>query len=459
MSANRTGKTTDPPAATGDRDTIAARATPPGYGGVGIIRVSGPAAEAIASAVAPPLPAPRHAAFRRFRDAGGETLDSGLLIRFPGPASYTGDDTVEFHGHGGPAVMDAVLARVLELGARPARPGEFTERAFLNGRLDLAQAEAVADLIEAGDRAGARAAMRSLAGEFSRQVHGLVEELTALRAWLEAALDFPEDEIDFLADETLHDRLETLQARVGDVRSAAATGRRMVEGLTVVIAGAPNAGKSSLLNCLAGTEAAIVTHIAGTTRDVLREPIRIDGLPLTVIDTAGLRLTEDPIEGEGVRRARAALAEADRVLLVIDAADPREPDEGLPADIPVDRVYNKIDLTGEDPGMECTDDGVRLRVSAASGAGIDFLREHLRHCLATPGSTESAFSARRRHLDALDHAAAAMDAARDELARTGAGELAAEHLRLAQQELGTITGAVTSEDLLGEIFGRFCIGK
>lgn len=434
-------------------DTIAARATPPGHGGIGVIRISGPDALAVLAAVAGPLGAPREAVLRAFRAGDGSAVDEGLALAFPGPGSYTGEDMAELHGHGGPAVLDAVLAATLAAGARPARPGEFTERAFLNGRLDLAQAEAVADLIETADAAGARAALRSLSGEFSARIRALVEDVTALRAWLEAALDFPDDEIDLLADGNLHARIDGLGERVAAVRAAAATGRRLVDGPTVVIAGAPNAGKSSLLNRLAGTETAIVTAIAGTTRDLLREPLRLDGLALTLIDTAGLRLSADPIEGEGVRRARTAVADADRVLLVIDVTDPVVDPGDLPAEVPVDRVYNKIDLA---PGADAGDG---IAVSAHTGAGVDALREHLRRCLAGPGQAETAFSARRRHLGALDRAAAAIAAAAAEMHAGAAGELAAEQLRLAQQALGEITGEVTTEDLLGEIFGRFCIGK
>ena len=434
-------------------DTIAARATPPGHGGIGVIRISGAQAQGLAAGLAGPLPTPRTAALRAFRGADGRLLDQGLVLFFPAPGSYTGEDVVELHGHGGPAVLDAVLARVHELGARPAEPGEFTQRAFLNGRLDLAQAEAVADLIESADAAGARAAMRSLSGEFSDRVHALVEALTALRAWIEAALDFPEDEIDFLADTALAERLVALDRDVAGVRAAADSGRRLVEGVTLVIAGAPNAGKSSLLNRLAGTDAAIVTEIAGTTRDLLRETIRLDGLPVTVIDTAGLRRTADPIEVEGVRRAQAAVAEADRVLLVIDAHDPAPEPTDLPPGLAVDRVYNKIDLAPD------TDVGDGYAISARTGAGLDRLRAHLRAVLAGPAAAETAFSARRRHLIALDRAATAIRAAHAELTRAGAGELAAEQLRAAQTALGEITGTVTTEDLLGEIFGRFCIGK
>jgi len=434
-------------------DTIAARATPPGHGGIGIIRVSGANAAAIATAIAGGNLTPRTATLRSLRDRRGERLDSALVLWFPGPGSYTGEDSVEFHGHGGPAVLDGVLQRVLELGARSARPGEFTERAFLNGRLDLAQAEAVADLIEASETAGARAAQRSLRGEFSARVHALTDELTALRAWIEAALDFPDDDVDFLADRALQQRLTRLRESVAEVRAAAATGRRLVEGVTLVIAGAPNAGKSSLLNRLARTDAAIVTAVPGTTRDLLREQLRLDGIPVTAIDTAGLRLTEDPIEGEGVRRARAALADADRVLLVIDAGNPESAAADLPPDIPVDRIYNKIDLAPD------ADTGDGFAVSALTGSGIEALRDHLAHALAGPGTSDTAYSARRRHIDALDQVADDVAGALTELRTTGAGELAAEQLRRAQQALGTITGTVTTEDLLGEIFSQFCIGK
>jgi len=439
-------------------ETIAAPATPPGHGGIGIIRVSGPGAGAIADTLSPPRPAAHRAALRAFVDAGGHAIDRGLALWLPGPHSYTGEDTLELHGHGGPAVIDALFQRVLELGARAAGPGEFTERAFLNGRLDLAQAEAVADLIETADRAGARAAMRSLEGAFSQRVDGLLEQLTGLRAWIEATLDFPEEEIDHFADPALTAHMEQLRTALADTRAAAAEGRRLVEGQTVVIAGAPNAGKSSLLNRMAGAEAAIVTEIPGTTRDTLRESIRLAGVPLTVIDTAGLRDTDDPVEGEGVRRARAAAEAADRILLVVDATQSTDRPP-LPEGVPVDVIRNKIDLSGETAGTETDAAGHRcIRVSAATGAGLDELREHLREVLAGSGDA-GAFSARRRHLDALDRAAAEIDAAADEFHARGAAELVAERLRRAQDELGRITGRVTTEDLLGEIFGRFCIGK
>ena len=439
-------------------DTIAAVATPPGHGAVGIVRVSGPRAATVAGVLLGALPPARRAVVRTFRDRDGAAIDRGLVLWFPGPDSYTGEDTLELHGHGGPAVMDAVLARVLELGARAARPGEFTERAFLNGRLDLAQAEAVADLIETADAAGARAAMRSLEGAFSDRVHTLVDQLIDLRAWIEAALDFPDEEIDFLADRTLHERLAGLRHLLAQTRSAAAEGRRLVEGLTLVIAGAPNVGKSSLLNLLAGTDAAIVTDVAGTTRDLLRERIRIAGVPLTAIDTAGLRATRDPVESEGVRRAHAALSRADRILLVVDAADPGPWPSELPDGIPIDLVRNKVDLTGEPAGVAHGETGHAFNLSAVTGAGVDALRAHLRQVLGGTGDS-GVFSARRRHIEALDEAGRSIERAAAELDQSASGELAAECLRQAQHALGRITGTVTTEDLLGEIFSRFCIGK
>jgi len=441
-------------------DTIAAPATPPGHGGIGIIRVSGPAAGAIADALAHPRPAPHRAALRAFTAADGHAIDRGLALWLPAPGSYTGEDTLELHGHGGPAVIDALFHRVLELGARAAGPGEFTERAFLNGRLDLAQAEAVADLIETSDHAGARAAMRSLEGAFSERVDRLIERLTGLRAWIEATLDFPEEEIDYLADPELAERMDTLRSELAATRAAAAEGRRLIEGQTVVIAGAPNAGKSSLLNRLAGTDTAIVTEVPGTTRDVLRESIRLAGVPLTVIDTAGLRDTDDPVETEGVRRARAAAGSADRILLIVDSLAPQTQLTALPDGVPVDIVRNKIDLSGE-PAGELQEEASGQRVfgvSAQTGAGLEVLAAHLQRVLGASGG-EGVFSARRRHLDALARAAAEIDAAAEELHDRAAGELVAERLRRAQDELGRITGRVTSEDLLGEIFGRFCIGK
>ncbi len=445
----------------GTPDTIAAPATPPGTGGVAIIRVSGPAVAQVAEAVAGGLPEPRRAVLRRFRDAAGEVVDTGLVLYFPGPGSYTGEDVLELHGHGGPVVTDLVLGAVLAAGARPARPGEFTERAFLNGRLDLAQAEAVADLIEAGSAQAARSALRSLEGALSRRLEGVAAGLTELRAWVEAALDFAEEEIDFLAEGEAAGRTGALLADLARVEAEAAAGRVLHDGLTVVLAGAPNAGKSSLLNVLAGRETAIVTHLPGTTRDVLREHLQVDGLPLHLVDTAGLREAADAIEAEGVRRARRELAAADRALVVVDdAADldvPEEVRRSLPPELPFTVVHNKIDLTGRAPGLEERGGVPHLWLSARTGAGLERLREHLK---ATAGYVpgEGLFSARRRHLEALARARRHLESAQA-AAASGAGELLAEDLRLAQQALGEITGEVAPDDLLGEIFSRFCIGK
>jgi tRNA modification GTPase len=453
------------------RDTICAIATAPGRGGVGIVRVSGPAVIDIAAAVVSSgLPAARHAAFARFVDAAGEVIDEGLALYFPSPHSYTGEDVLELQGHGGPVVLELLMARVIELGARRARAGEFTERAFLNDKLDLAQAEAVADLIDAGSTAAARAALRSLQGAFSQQVHALVEALIELRTWVEAAIDFPEEEIDFLADTALVARLDELQQRFSQVTRSAKQGRLLRDGMTVVIAGRPNAGKSSVLNALAGYEAAIVTPVAGTTRDVLREHIAIDGMPLHVLDTAGLRSTVDVVEAEGIRRARAEIAKADRVLFIVDASTDPQAEAWLteksqwPAGLPVTLVFNKIDqleassvntLTTSIP----SDVDHVLALSAKQGTGLDALREHLKTCMGYEVADSGNISARARHLDALQRAKQHADNAVLRLQRDHAGELVAEELRLAQQALGEITGEFPADDLLGRIFSSFCIGK
>lgn len=445
-------------------DTIAAIATAPGRGGVGIVRVSGPAVTRIAEAVLGRTPEPRRAVFHIFRDAQGTPLDAGIAIYFPAPASFTGEDVLELQGHGGPVVLDLLLRRAYELGARPAEPGEFTQRAFLNDKIDLAQAEAVADLIDSGSAQAARAALRSLQGEFSLRVHELVEAVTELRMWVEAAIDFPEEEIDFLADAALGERMQALRRQFAELAESARQGQLLRDGLTIVIAGRPNAGKSSLLNLLAGYDAAIVTETAGTTRDVLRERIEIDGLPLHVLDTAGLRQTEDEVEREGVRRAEREIARADRVLFMVDAGDAAalaalEQDlAALPPGVPRTVVVNKIDRTdaaaGIDPG-----DPPRILVSVRQGEGIDLLRRHLKDCVGFHPAGEGALSARTRHLDALRRARSHVEEAARLLAERHAGELVAEELHEAQQALGEITGEVTSEDLLGRIFASFCIGK
>jgi len=445
-------------------DTIAAIATPPGRGGVGIVRVSGVRVRAIASAILLTLPHPRRAHYARFVDAAGEPIDEGIALFFSAPASFTGEDVLELQGHGGPVVMDMLLQRVVQLGARLAEPGEFSRRAFLNDKLDLAQAEAVADLIDSQTHAAARSAMRSLSGEFSRQVHELVADITRLRTYVEAAIDFPEEEIDFLADGQVGAKLEDLVAKLEVLLHKAHTGRLLRDGMTLVIAGLPNAGKSSLMNALTGEDSAIVTHIPGTTRDVLREQIEIDGLPVHVIDTAGLREGADEVEREGVRRARAAIARADHALWVFD--DEQDPDAsgladaGLPPGLGVTRVRNKADLTSNAIGLhQCAGGQVEISLSAKTGAGVELLRDHLKNLMAYEGAAEGDFSARRRHLDALARAQRAMAAGQAALRNGLAGELLAEDLRQAQRALSEITGEFGADDLLGEIFASFCIGK
>jgi tRNA modification GTPase len=452
------------------RETIAAIATAQGRGGVGIVRISGPLASAAAQAFTARALTPRHAHYGAFRDAAGEVIDEGLAIYFPGPNSFTGEDVLELQGHGGPVVLDMLLQRCVEMGCRLARPGEFSERAFLNDKLDLAQAEAIADLIEASSAQAARNALRSLQGAFSRRVDNLTEKLIGLRIYVEAAIDFPEEEIDFLADGHVLGLLDNVRAELSTVLKEAGQGALLRDGMNVVIAGRPNAGKSSLLNLLAGREAAIVTAIAGTTRDILREHIHIDGMPLHVIDTAGLRDTEDHVEKIGVERALKAIGEADRVLLVVDATAPEANDpfalwpeflEQRPDAAKVTLIRNKADLTGEAISLHESDDGhVTISLSAkAEGAGLELLREHLKACMGYEQTAESSFSARRRHLEALRQACGYLDHGREQLTVAGAGELLAEDLRHAQQALGEITGAFSSDDLLGRIFSSFCIGK
>jgi tRNA modification GTPase len=437
-------------------DTIVAIATPPGIGGIGIVRLSGAAAASIATAMLGAVPEPRRATLATFRDDGGTALDTGIALYFAAPASFTGEDVLELHAHGGPRVLASLIDAALALGARRAEPGEFTKRAYLNDRLDLAQAEAVADLIASGSAQAARAALRSLSGRFSQEVDALAERLVSLRMHVEAAIDFPEEEIDFLPDSALAAKLEACAATFAELGTRAEAGRILRDGLRVVIAGPPNAGKSSLLNRLSGEESAIVTEVAGTTRDVLRERIDIDGLVVELIDTAGLREDPDRIEAEGIRRARDALANADAVLWIEDAnSTGAVPDAGLPQDVPVTIVHNKIDLTGDMPGAR--DEG--LWISALTGAGVDALRRHLTGLAGYRDLGEGAFTARRRHVEALARAAAHFENGRCALADERAGELLAEELRLAQEALGEITGAVTSDELLGRIFSEFCIGK
>ncbi|HEY8508939.1 MAG TPA: tRNA uridine-5-carboxymethylaminomethyl(34) synthesis GTPase MnmE [Steroidobacteraceae bacterium] len=446
-------------------DTIVAAATPPGRGGIGIVRISGPKVPEIAAVIVGEVPKARHATFARFMDAAGEPIDAGLVLFFPAPRSYTGEHVLELHGHGGPVVMEALISRAIELGARRALPGEFTQRAFLNDKLDLAQAEAIADLIDAGSQEAARAAMRSLQGELSAMVQGLSEAIIDLRTYVEAAIDFPEEEIDFLSDRALAERLQTVRDHFDAVEQSVRQGRLLREGMTVVIAGRPNAGKSSLLNRLAGYDAAIVTSIPGTTRDVLRERIDIDGMPLHILDTAGLREGGDIVEEEGIRRAQAEMKRADRVLFVIDAAaDPdarafAEERSRLPEHVPVTLIFNKCDLARGIPVPDTYSGPPRIMISALTGEGLDTLRAHLKETMGFRTAESGAISARQRHLDALARARRHVDEAERQLREQRAGELVAEELREAHRALGEITGEFTPDDLLGRIFSSFCIGK
>lgn len=450
-------------------DTIVAQATPPGRGGVGILRVSGRAASQIAQEILGKLPNPRYADYLPFRDVDGSTLDQGIALWFPGPNSFTGEDVLELQGHGGPVILDLLLKRIISLdGVRIARPGEFSERAFLNDKLDLAQAEAIADLIDASSEQAARSAVNSLQGVFSKRVHHLVEALTHLRIFVEAAIDFPDEEIDFLSDGKIEAQLNTVIGDLDAVRAEARQGSLLREGMKVVIAGRPNAGKSSLLNALAGREAAIVTDIAGTTRDVLREHIHLDGMPLHIIDTAGLREASDEVERIGIERAWNEIEQADLVLFMVDgtttsATEPAQiwPEfmARLPATLPIVVVRNKADITGETLGMTEVNGHSLIRLSARTGDGIDLLRDHLKQVMGFNHNMEGGFLARRRHLQALEQAAEHLLLGRDQLLGARAGELLAEELRMSQLALSEITGEFTSDDLLGRIFSSFCIGK
>ncbi|MGQ0577529.1 MAG: tRNA uridine-5-carboxymethylaminomethyl(34) synthesis GTPase MnmE [Betaproteobacteria bacterium] len=442
-------------------ETIAAVATAAGRAGIGVIRVSGPAVRAIVAGIVGRLPKPRAATLCDFRDANGGTIDCGLALFFPAPHSYTGEDVLELHGHGGPAVLRLVLRRCLELGARPAQPGEFTRRAFLNDKLDLAQAESVADLIDASSEAAARGAMRSLAGEFSARIRRLVGALTELRALVEATLDFPDEELDFLERGDAFKRLARLRVELAEVQRAARQGRILREGARCVLIGQPNVGKSSLLNRLAGDEVAIVTEIPGTTRDPLRHELVIEGVPVHVIDTAGLRESEELVEKIGIERAWREISQADVALLVVDvtqgmAGADHAILEKLPAKIKKIFIFNKIDLTAEAPSAHEMADRVEIRVSAKSGAGLELLRTNILQSVGWRPAEEAQFMARERHLSALQQADAALARA---ASQAKAIELFAEELRLAQLALGEITGQFSADDLLGEIFSRFCIGK
>jgi len=449
-------------------DTIAASATPPGRGGIGVIRISGKQAFSILQSLVPGGKQfkPRYAHFAQFLDADQNAIDEGIVLCFPGPNSFTGEDVVELHGHGGPVVVSTLLNRVIESGARMANPGEFSERAFLNDKIDLAQAEAIADLIDSASEQAARCAIRSLQGEFSLKIRGLVEKLTLLRMYVEAAIDFPEEEIDFLADGRVQQDLEEIDRNLEDVFKEANRGLILKEGMNVVLAGRPNAGKSSLLNALSGRETAIVTPIPGTTRDLLREHIHIDGMPLHIIDTAGLRESPDEIEKEGIRRAWAEIGKADRVLLLVDATDTADcnPETIWPEFIEhmtdlskVTVIRNKIDLTGE-PAQTATFKTPVISLSAKQATGLDLLKAHLKSIMGYE-SGEGGFIARQRHVDALVKARDSLHQGFKQLVQAGAGELLAEDLRIAQEALAEITGQFTPDDLLGKIFSSFCIGK
>ena len=442
-------------------DTIAAIATAPGSGGIGVVRVSGPASSSIARAVLGQCPEPRRAAYLTFFEADRQVIDRGIAIYFSAPNSYTGEDVLELQGHGGPAVLQLLLKRCLDTGARQAAPGEFTQRAFLNDKLDLAQAEAVSDLISAATAEAARSAMRSLAGEFSRQIHALRDRLIDLRMYVEACLDFPEEDIDFISQGDVAGRLDLLQAELQSVLAGARQGMLLRDGMQIVLVGQPNVGKSSLLNQLAGEEIAIVTPVAGTTRDTIKSAIQIRGVPLHVLDTAGLRETEDEVEQHGISRTWRALESAHAVLLLVDevhgiGAAEQAIVARLRSDLPRLWVHNKIDLVGRAPAAEELRGEHHLYLSAKTGTGVELLREALLKIAGWQPVSEGVCMARARHLDLLGKVSASLGRARG---LTASAELLAEELRLAQERLNGITGEFTSDDLLGEIFGRFCIGK
>jgi len=451
------------------KETIAAQATAPGRGGVGIIRVSGPEVKNVAHAILGKVPDLRKAEYLSFKNSNNEILDQGIALYFKGPNSFTGEDVIEFQGHGGPVLLDMLLKEILILPkVRMANPGEFSEQAFLNDKLDLTQAEAIADLINSSSEQAAKCALNSLQGEFSKLINQLVEDTIHLRMYVEAAIDFPEEEIDFLADKKVVTNLKKLITQVIDVRKQAHQGAIIREGMRVVIAGRPNAGKSSLLNALSGKESAIVTDIAGTTRDVLTEQIHIDGMPLHIIDTAGLRESEDKVEQIGIERAWNEINQADRVLLMVDSSintdiDPKtewpEFFEKLPASIGLTIIRNKADISKASTGYSISNNTPTITLSAKNGQGVEPLKEHLKEIMGYQGSTEGGFMARRRHLSALEKAYNHLVVGLEQLETYVAGEILAEELRFCQEELNLITGEFTNDDLLSEIFSSFCIGK
>jgi tRNA modification GTPase len=456
-----------------NQETIVAQATAPGRGGVGIVRVSGRKVKEVAQQLIGKLPPARFAEYCSFIDEQDQAIDQGIAIYFAGPHSFTGEDVLELQGHGGPVIMDMLIHRILTIpGIRMANPGEFSERAFLNDKMDLTQAEAIADLIDSTSEQAARSAMHSLQGQFSRKINALVDEVIHLRMYVEAAIDFPEEEIDFLSDGEVIGDLKTIINTLADVLDEANQGSIIREGMRVVIAGRPNAGKSSLLNALAGKEAAIVTDIAGTTRDVLTEHIHIDGMPLHIIDTAGLRDNADVVETIGIERAWKEIEQADIILFMVDATttEDTEPEHiwpdfvhKLPADANLTVIRNKADLSGESISQyEASHDGKHhpvISLAAKSGQGVDLLRTHLKKAMGYKGSTEGGFMARRRHINALKEAQNDLLTGQSQLENHMAGELLAEDLRQAQMHLNEITGEFTSDDLLGKIFSSFCIGK
>ena len=449
-------------------DTIVAIATPPGRGGIGVIRVSGPDSAILAKAVLGTMPEARKVHYGTFSDSQGHVLDEGIALYFKQPNSFTGEDILELQGHGGPVVLDMILQHLVNLGCRMARPGEFSERAFLNDKINLTQAEAIADLIESSTQQAARSALNSLQGSFSKLIDELIEQLVDLRCYLEASIDFPDEDLDLLAEDKITPRIKNIQDQVSSTLKQAKQGALIKDGIQVVIIGKPNAGKSSLLNCLAGNSRAIVADIEGTTRDIVEEQINIDGLPINIIDTAGLREPTDSIEQEGIKRALKRLESADCVLLLEDATDNKQAEidskysTQLPTGIPIIRLINKVDLTGDTPGLATRDADQPypvLRISAKQNLGIDQLKEYLKEVMGFNHISESNFTARRRHLDSLMDTESILNDALTQWGNTGAAELLAEDMRAAQKRLETITGMFSNEDLLDVVFSGFCIGK